>query len=100
MVVVRDDSGLRERLAYLHNAVGSVAGPFDSFLAMRGLKTLPIRIQRHSENAMAIAQFLEAHDDVETVYYPGLPSHPQHQLNMLMLFDSDYPSEKLNLQTV
>jgi cystathionine gamma-lyase len=80
VVAVRDDDSLRERLAYLHNAVGSIAGPFDSFLAMRGLKTLPIRIQRHSENAHAIAEFLEAHDDVETVFYPGLPSHPQHQL--------------------
>ncbi|MBT6587718.1 MAG: cystathionine beta-lyase, partial [Rhodospirillaceae bacterium] len=53
---------------------------FDAFLAMRGLKTLPLRIQRHSENAIAIAEFMEAHEDVETVYYPGLPSHPQHQL--------------------
>ena len=80
MVVVRDDAELRDRLAYLHNAVGSIAGPFDAFLAMRGLKTLPLRIQRHSENAAAIAAFLEAHEGVETVYYPGLPSHPQHQL--------------------
>jgi cystathionine gamma-lyase len=80
MVVARDDKDLRDRLAYLHNAVGSVAGPFDAFLAMRGLKTLPLRIQRHSENAIAIAEFMEAHEDVETVYYPGLPSHPQHQL--------------------
>jgi len=79
-VVARDDGDLRQRLAYLHNAVGSVAGPFDAFLAMRGLKTLPLRMQRHSENALAIAEFLEAHEDVETVYYPGLPSHPQHQL--------------------
>jgi len=80
MVVVRDDDDLRQRLAYLHNAVGSIAGPFDAFLAMRGLKTLPLRMQRHSENALAIAQFLEAHEAVETVFYPGLPSHPQHTL--------------------
>ena len=80
MVVARDDKDLRDRLAYLHNAVGSVAGPFDAFLAMRGLKTLPLRMQRPSENALAIATFLEAHEDVETVYYPGLPSHPQHTL--------------------
>ncbi len=80
MVVARDDADLRDRLAYLHNAVGSVAGPFDAFLAMRGLKTLPLRMQRHSENALAIAKFLEGHDDVEAVYYPGLPSHPQHPL--------------------
>ncbi len=80
MVVVRDDDDLRQRLAYLHNAVGSIAGPFDAFLAMRGLKTLPLRMQRHSENALAIAQFLETHEAVETVFYPGLPSHPQHTL--------------------
>jgi cystathionine gamma-lyase len=80
MVVARDDKDLRDRLAYLHNAVGSIAGPFDAFLAMRGLKTLPLRIQRHSENAQMIAEFLEGHADVETVYYPGLASHPQHQL--------------------
>ena len=80
VVAVRDDEGLRNRLAYLHNAVGAIAGPFDAFLAMRGLKTLPLRIQRHSENALAIAEFLEMHDGIETVYYPGLPNHPQHQL--------------------
>ena len=80
VVAVRDDEGLRNRLAYLHNAVGAIAGPFDAFLAMRGLKTLPLRIQRHSKNALAIAEFLEMHDGIETVYYPGLPNHPQHQL--------------------
>lgn len=80
VVVVRDDADLRQRLAYLHNAVGSIAGPFDSFLAMRSLKTLPIRMERHSSNAMAVAEFLEAHDKVETVHYPGLESHPQHAL--------------------
>ena len=80
VVAVRDDERLRNRLAYLHNAVGAIAGPFDAFLAMRGLKTLPLRIQRHSKNALAIAEFLEMHDGIETVYYPGLPNHPQHQL--------------------
>ena len=80
VVAVRDDEGLRNRLAYLQNAVGAIAGPFDAFLAMRGLKTLPLRIQRHSKNALAIAEFLEMHDGIETVYYPGLPNHPQHQL--------------------
>ncbi len=80
VVVVRDDAGLRERMAYLHNAVGSVAGPFDSFLAMRSLKTLSIRMERHSENARAVAEYLDAHDKVETVHYPGLASHPQHDL--------------------
>ena len=80
VVVVRDDASLREQMAYLHNAVGSVASPFDSFLAMRSLKTLGIRMERHSENAQAIAEYLDAHDKVETVHYPGLTSHPQHDL--------------------
>ena len=80
VVVVRDDAKLREQMAYLHNAVGSVASPFDSFLAMRSLKTLGIRMERHSENAQAVAEYLDAHDKVETVHYPGLRSHPQHDL--------------------
>ena len=80
VVAVRDDQNLRDRLSYLHNAIGSIAGPFDAFLAMRGLKTLPLRIQRHSENASVIAEYLDKHDRIETVYYPGLPTHPQHQL--------------------
>lgn len=80
IVVVRDDKDLRERLAYLHNAVGSIASPFDSFLAMRSLKTLPLRMERHSSNGMAIAEFLAGHDKVEKVHYPGLSSHPQHAL--------------------
>ena len=72
--------GLRERLGYLQNAVGAVAGPFDSFLVLRALKTLPVRMQRHCENAAAVATFLEAHPKIEKVYYPGLASHPQHAL--------------------
>ena len=80
VVAVRDDQNLRDRLAYLHNAIGSIAGPFDAFLAMRGLKTLPLRMQRQSENASVIAEYLDKHDRIDTVYYPGLPTHPQHQL--------------------
>ena len=80
VVVVRDDPDLRERLAYLHNAVGSIAGPFDSFLAMRSLKTLPLRMERHSDNALAVAEYLQGHDKVDVVHYPGLASHPQHEL--------------------
>ncbi len=80
VVVVREDAALAERLAYLHNAIGSVASPFDSFLAMRGLKTLGIRMERHSSNAAAIADYLEAHPKVKKVYYPGLASHAQHEL--------------------
>ncbi len=79
-VAVVGDAGLAERLAYLHNAIGAVGGPFDSFLALRGLKTLPLRMRQSSESALAIASRLEKHAGVERVLYPGLPSHPQHAL--------------------
>jgi cystathionine gamma-lyase len=69
-----------DRLAFLQNAVGAVAGPFDSFLAMRGLKTLALRMERHSSNALSLASWLEQHPKVRLVRYPGLPSHPQHEL--------------------
>ena len=71
---------LRERLAFLQNAVGAIAGPFDSFLALRGLKTLNLRMQRHCENAQELANWLEAHPKVRHVRYPGLASHPRHAL--------------------
>ncbi len=71
---------LREQLGFLQNAVGSIAGPFDSFLTLRGIKTLALRMQRHCENALALAQWLEAQPKVKRVRYPGLPSHPQHAL--------------------
>jgi cystathionine gamma-lyase len=71
---------LIERLGYLQNALGAVPGPFDSFLTLRGIKTLALRMERHCANALAIAQFLEGHRGVERVYYPGLASHPQHAL--------------------
>jgi cystathionine gamma-lyase len=69
-----------ERLAFLQNAVGGVQGPFDAFLALRGLKTLALRMERHCANAAAVAEFLAGHPKIEAVYYPGLASHPQHQL--------------------
>jgi cystathionine gamma-lyase len=78
--VVRQGSDLTERIAYLQNAVGGVPGPFDSFLTLRGIKTLALRMERHCANALAVAQFLEQHPQVERVYYPGLASHPQHAL--------------------
>jgi cystathionine gamma-lyase len=78
--VVRADQSLQERLGYLQNAVGGVSGPFDSFLTLRGIKTLALRMDRHCASAQAIAEFLEGHARVEKVYYPGLPSHPQHAL--------------------
>jgi cystathionine gamma-lyase len=78
--VVRGGSDLGERIAYLQNAVGGVPGPFDSFLTLRGIKTLALRMERHCTNALAVAQFLENHPQVEQVRYPGLASHPQHAL--------------------
>jgi len=78
--VVRADEPLRERLAYLQNAIGGVSGPFDSFLTLRGIKTLALRMERHCSNAQLIGEFLEGHAKVEKVYYPGLASHPQHAL--------------------
>jgi cystathionine gamma-lyase len=80
VAVVGDNASLQERLAYLQNAVGAISGPFDSFLILRGIKTLALRMERHCANALAIAQFLEKHPKVERVYYPGLESHPQHAL--------------------
>jgi cystathionine gamma-lyase len=80
MLVVGDDAALAEQLTFLQNAVGAVAGPFDSFLALRGLKTLAVRMQRHCDNALELAGWLEAHPKVAKVHYPGLKSHPQHAL--------------------
>jgi cystathionine gamma-lyase len=80
VLVVGDNPELAEKLAFLQNAVGAVASPFDSFLAHRGLKTLPLRMARHCDNALAVARWLEARGDVREVIYPGLASHPQHAL--------------------
>ena len=71
---------LRERLGFLQNSVGAIAGPFDSFLALRGVKTLALRMERHCASALALAQWLEQQPQVERVHYPGLESHPQHVL--------------------
>jgi cystathionine gamma-lyase len=80
VVVAPGRTALNERLAFLQNAVGAVAGPFDSFLALRGLKTLALRMERHCANAAQIAAWLERREKVKQVRYPGLPSHPQHAL--------------------
>jgi cystathionine gamma-lyase len=80
MVVAGDDVALAEQLAFLQNSIGAVQGPFDSFLALRGLKTLHLRMRAHCENAQAIAEFLSGHAAVEQVLYPGLASHPQRDL--------------------
>jgi cystathionine gamma-lyase len=79
-VAVVGDAELGERIGFLQNAIGAVGGPFDSFLALRGLKTLPLRMRRSSESALDIAGWLERHPRVERVLYPGLPSHPQNAL--------------------
>lgn len=79
-LVVGQNKDLADQLAFLQNAVGAVASPFDSFLALRGVKTLALRMQRHCENGMAIARWLEGRSDVAKVIYPGLTSHPQHEL--------------------
>src|SRR6185312_12615509 len=80
VVVIGDNRELGDQFAFLQNAVGAVAGPFDSFLALRGLKTLALRMERHCANAFAVAEHLAAHPRVARVHYPGLPSHRQHAL--------------------
>ena len=80
LAIVGDDAELAEKMTFLQNAVGGVQGPFDSFLALRGLKTLHLRMKAHCENAMALAEWLQAHPSIERVIYPGLRSHPQHAL--------------------
>ena len=77
-IAVSSDQSLSDQLTYLANATGSVMSPFDSFLVLRSLKTLAVRMERHCANAMQIAIFLEKHEAIEKIYYPGLESHPQH----------------------
>jgi cystathionine gamma-lyase len=80
VVAVGDNAAVAEQMKFLQNAVGAVSGPFDSFLALRGLKTLALRMQRHCESALRIATWLEGRPEVRRVIYPGLASHPQHGL--------------------
>lgn len=79
-VAVTNDGQIAERLAFLSNSIGATGAAFDAFIAMRSLKTLPIRMKAHAENAQVIAEFLESHSKIEKVIYPGLKSHPQHAL--------------------
>jgi cystathionine gamma-lyase len=79
-MAVAANSELADRMGFLQNAVGAIAGPFDSFLALRGLKTLHLRMERHCSNAQELAEWLARHEKVERVLYPGLPEFPQHQL--------------------
>ena len=78
--IVTKDKELYDKIQFIQNAAGAVPGPFDCFLVLRGIKTLAVRMERHAENAMKIAQFLENHSKVRNVIYPGLESHPQHEL--------------------
>jgi cystathionine gamma-lyase len=80
IAVVGANAELAEQLAFLQNSVGGVQGPFDSFLALRGLKTLPLRMRAHCDNALQLAQWLQTHPALDKVIYPGLAAHPQHAL--------------------
>ena len=78
--VATNDPTIAERLFFLQKSLGAVPGPFDAWLVLRGLKTLALRMRRHCENARVVAEFLERHDSVERVYYPGFASHPGHEI--------------------
>ncbi|MEZ2419357.1 PLP-dependent aspartate aminotransferase family protein [Luteibacter sp. RCC_6_2] len=79
-IVVASDAGMAEQMAFLQNSIGAIAGPFDAFLALRGLKTLHLRMRQHCESALDLAKWLERHPAIARVIYPGLKSHPQHTL--------------------
>jgi cystathionine gamma-lyase len=80
VLVIGSNSDLADRLAFLQNATGAVPSPFDAFLVLRGLKTLHLRMRAHCDNAQRVSEWLQGHPRIEKVIYPGLPSHPQHQL--------------------
>ena len=84
-MVVAANEELAERIAYLHNAVGSILGANDAFWVLRALKTLPVRVERHCANAMAIAEWLDANAKIEKVYYPGLPGHANHDIAKIQM---------------
>lgn len=79
-ILVTNHAGLAQRIRFVHNSAGPVLGPFDSYLVLRGIKTLALRMRRHCESALRIATWLEGRDEVERVVYPGLPSHPQFEV--------------------
>ncbi|MGH7869278.1 MAG: trans-sulfuration enzyme family protein, partial [Candidatus Dormibacteraceae bacterium] len=78
--LVMNNAGAAERIKFLQNAAGAIMGPFDAWLVLRGVKTLAVRMEQHNHNGMAVAQYLQKHSKVRQVHYPGLTSHPQHQL--------------------
>lgn len=110
VAVVGENAEVAEQLGFLQNAVGAVAGPFDSYLALRGVKTLALRMRQHNASGLQIAQWLEQHPRVKKVIYPGLPSHPQHELankmmhgftGMISIFlDGDLDSARRFLEAV
>ena len=79
-IIVTSTEGLTQRIGFLHNALGAISGPFDSWLVLRGIETLPLRMRQHEANATAVAHFLKSHPAVSRVYYPGLPEHPGHEI--------------------
>jgi cystathionine beta-lyase len=87
IAVVGENTELADQLAFLQNAVGAIASPFDSFLVLRGVKTLDVRMERHCKNAMELALWLEKHPKVHRVIYPGLSTHPQHKLAKQQMSD-------------
>lgn len=78
--IVTNTEEITRNIAFLHNALGAIAGPFDSWLVLRGIETLPVRMRQHEANAIAVAYFLEGHEAVSRIYYPGLPDHPGHDI--------------------
>ncbi len=103
--IVGNDAGMLERLAFLQNAAGAVPGPLDCFLTLRGLKTLAVRMDAHCRNAGLVADFLQSHPRAARVYYPGLPSHPGHELAATQMrgfggmvsFETETPEEALEV---
>ncbi|MER3486267.1 MAG: cystathionine gamma-synthase, partial [Chloroflexota bacterium] len=85
--VIGNDAGIYETLKFHQNAAGAVPGPFDCWLTLRGIKTLALRMERHSANARRVAEFLSTHPAVEQVFYPGLPSHPGHEIAVRQMRD-------------
>jgi cystathionine gamma-lyase len=81
-ILVTGNEKLAERIRFIHNSAGPILSPFDSYLVLRGIKTLGLRMRRHCENALRIATWLETRDEIEKVIYPGLPSHPQHDVSL------------------
>src|SRR5438477_3757522 len=85
--VATNDPTIAERLYFLQKSLGAVPGPFDAWLVLRGIKTLALRMRRHCENARVVASFLEQHDEIEKVFYPGLPDHPGHEIAQRQMVD-------------